>query len=114
MSDTSIKELIFDGNDNSITVEYTLAGFDFSQTTKVQFELGGKTFNSTDSAAFFDIATGPLTVGSGTFVFKMGAAGFVRSDSGNATITLFDPSTPNGLIFSSPSGPTNVAVNIVV
>ena len=113
MSKSGINELIFIYNDNSFNVEYTLAAFDFSQTTKVEFELGGKSVNSTDDPAFFDIVTGPLTVGTGQFVFKMGAAGFASYHSGDATITLFDPSTPNGLVFTSPSGPTKVAVVVV-
>lgn len=113
MSKTSIKELIFVDNDNSFTIEYTLADFDFSQTTKVEFELGGVSVNSTDNSALFDITTGPLTVGTGTFIFKMGAAGFASYHSGDATITLFDPSTPNGLVFTSPDGPTKVDVTVV-
>ncbi len=113
MSGENIKEFIFNGNDNSFTIEYTLADFNFALINKVEFELDGTAFNSPNDAAFFDITTGPLTVGTGQFVFKFGAAGYAAGLRSNATITLFDPSTPNGLVFSSPEGPTKVAIVVV-
>ena len=113
MSNTKkIKESIFIGRNNTFTIEFIKAGMDFSSVDKVEFELNGKSVNSDDDAAFFDIATGPLIVGSGTFVFIMGEAGFLETDSGDATITLFDPSTSLGLQFAGSEAPTQVEIKV--
>lgn len=108
----SIKEFIFNLNNNSFTIEFAKPGMDFSTVTKVEFELNGISKNSTDDAAFFDITTGPFPTGFGTFEFKMGSAGYVEADSGNATITLFDPSTPLGIQFAGKNAPTKVEISV--
>lgn len=113
MSNTKkIKESIFIGRNNTFTIEFEKPGMDFSTVTKVEFELNGKPKNSTGDAAFFDITTGPFPIGFGTFVFKMGEAGFLETDSGDAIITLFDPSTPLGLQFAGSEAPTQVEVKV--
>lgn len=111
--DIKINELIFNGNNNTFTVEYTLADFDFAQLTKVAFSLEGVSKNSADDSVLFDIVTGPLIEGSGTIVFKMGAAGYTPGLRADATITLFSATTPLGLVFSSPEGPTKVSIVVV-
>lgn len=112
-SSIKIKEFIFIDNDNTFTIEFRKAGFDFSQTNKVEFKLNDKAVNSTDNAAFFDIVTGPLIVGSGTFIFIMGEAGYLPEDSGEAVITLFGPGTPLGLIFAGSQAPTEVEIVVL-
>ena len=109
---TSIKEFIFNLRNNTFTIEFTKAGMDFSTVTKLEFELNGTVFDSTADPTFFDITTGPFPLGSGTFIFKLGSAGYVPADSGNATITLFDPSTPLGLQFAGENAPTKVEISV--
>jgi len=111
-ANTRVEENIFLNRNNTFTIEFRLAGFDFSLVTKVEFELNTKSVNSTDDAAFFDIVTGPLIVGSGKFIFIMGFAGFVVADSGDAIITLFGPGVPAGLQFSGSEAPTEVKIAI--
>jgi len=111
-SSTSIKEFIFNLNNNTFTIEFLKAGMDFSTVTKIKFELNGTAFDSDTDPTFFDIVTGPLVLGSGTFIFNLGSAGYTSADSGNATITLFDPSTPLGLQFAGKNAPTKVEISV--
>ena len=111
-ANTRVEENVFLGRNNTFTIEFRKVGFNFSLTSKVEFELNGKSVNSTDDPLFFDIVTGPLTVGTGQFVFKMGAAPFVVADSGDAIITLFGPGVLQGLQFAGSKAPTEVNVSI--
>lgn len=111
-ANTKVKQDIFLNRNNTFAIEFRLAGFDFTQVTKVEFELNGKSVNSTDDPAFFDIITGPLTVGSGQFVFIMGFAVFLVTDAGDAIITIFGSGFAAGLQFSGSKAPTEVEIAI--
>lgn len=109
---TKVAVNVFLARENTFTIEFRKAGFDFTQTTKVEFELNGTSINSTDDPAFFDIITGPFSVGSGQYVFILGDAGYLTTDSGEAVITLFGPGVPDGLQFAGSKAPTQVKVTI--
>ena len=92
-------EIIFIDKNNSFTLEYKLDGklYDFSNTTKIVFTLNGKDVNSVSEPTWFDFSTGT----DGRIIFKLGTAGYLKADSGYATICVFDTANPSGVIFSS-------------
>ena len=106
-----ITEILYAGNDNSFTVEYTVDGslYDFSATTKVEFTLNGTTVDSVANAAYFDFSVGT----DGRIIFKLGQAGYVAADSGDATVTIYDATNTNGVVFSSPAGLTVLSIIVI-
>jgi len=110
----SIEELIFNNNNNTFTVEYSKAGFDFSLISKVAFKLQGVEVNSDDNPEFFNFITGPVIVGTGRIIFLLGEAGYAANNKEeDAKITLFGPGAPLGIVFSSTNGPTKVSIVVV-
>ena len=105
------KETIFSGRNNSFTLEYTLDGelYDFTDTTKVEFVLNGKAVNSTTRPTWFDFSTAV----DGRIIFKLGAAGYLAADNGEATVIVYDTANPEGAVFASKLGPTQLIVNVV-
>lgn len=103
----TIEETIFIGKDNTFTVEY--AGITFPTATRIEFSLNGTTVNSVDDPTFF---TSTLQT-DGRIIFKLGAAGYVVGDAGFATVCIFDASNTNGVVYSSPTVPTRIAITLV-
>jgi len=103
----TIEETIFIGKDNSFTVEYS--GITFPTPTKIEFSLNGISVDSVANPTWF---TSTLEV-NGRIIFKLGAAGYTASDAGFATVTIFDVVNTNGVIYSSPTVPTRIAVTLV-
>lgn len=109
---TPVNEIIFVGNDNVFILEYSSSdSYDFSATDKVVFELNGKIVNSTDNPEYFDYSGGGI--GKINITFKLGAAGYVRADSGAATVTIFDPVNTNGLVFSDPLSDNQLNIKVI-
>ena len=110
------KETIFSGRNNSFTLEYTLEEgtpdeelYDFTDTTKVEFILNGKAVNSVAQPTWFDFSTAV----DGRIIFKLGAAGYVAADNGEATVIVYDAANPTGAVFANKLGPTQLIVNVV-
>lgn len=103
-------ETIFSGRNNSFTLEYTLDGvlFDFKDTTKVEFILGGKSSDSATQPTWFDFSGDA----DGRIIFSLGAAGYVKADAGLATVIVYDTGNPAGAVFTSDRGPTIVNINV--
>ena len=103
----TIEETIFIGKDNTFTVEY--AGITFPTATKIEFTLNGTTVNSVTNPEYF---TSTLQ-SDGRIIFKLGQAGYVAGDAGFATITITDAVNTNGVIYSSATVPTRIAITLV-
>ena len=103
----TIEETIFINKDNTFTVEY--AGITFPTPTKIEFTLNSKTVNSVTNPEYF---TSTLET-DGRIEFALGAAGYVAGDAGFATVTVYDAINTNGVIYSSPTVPTRIAITLV-
>jgi len=92
----SLKAIIYNGHDNTFTVEFQDNGVavDLSGMTKAQINVAGKSFNSIDTAALFDLTD----VASGLITFKLAAQGISEAEY-NATIILFDAINTNGIVW---------------
>ena len=105
-----IKELLFAGKDNTFTVQYALPSPAILPTpTKVEFSLNGTAVDSVTNSEYF---TSTLET-DGTIIFSLGAAGYIAADTGLATVTIYDVVNTNGVVYSSPSGPTKLAITVV-
>lgn len=102
-----IKKLIFIQRNNSFTVEY--GGITLPTPTKIEFELNNKNVNSVTNPEFF---TSTLEV-DGRITFALGAAGFVAADSSFATVVIYDVVNTEGVVYTSPEGPTKMLVNVL-
>ena len=103
----TIEETIFIGKDNVFTVEY--AGITFPTATRIEFTLNGTTVNSVTNPEYF---TSTLQT-DGRIEFALGQAGYVSGDAGFATVTVYDAVNTNGVIYSSATVPTRIAITLV-
>lgn len=99
-----VNEIIYCGKDNVFIVEYQKNGsiYDFTNTTKIEFILNDKSVNSDDNPEYFDYSTGT----DGRIIFKLGAAGYLSEDTGNAEVIVYDASNTGGIVFSGKDGLT--------
>ena len=108
-----VNEIIYVGCDNVFIVGYSSDdSYDFSEVTKVEFELNGKAINSADDPDFFDYSGG--TVGELSITLKLGLAGYTPADSGGARVTIFDAVNIKGLVFSDPLSDVQLNVKVIL
>jgi len=105
------EETIFEGRDNTFTIEYVVNGipFDFTNTTKVEFTLNNKMVDSVTYPDYFDFSVGT----DGRIIFNFGSAGYTRKDSGGASVIIFDNSNTRGLVLSTPRGLVQLNITVI-